>query len=201
MALGDIIAGRRSRYRLGREIGVTDGEIIEAVENAVRNVPSAYNSQSQRAALLLGHDHTDLWNITENALRKKIGDQRYRGATEEKINGFREAYGTVLFFDDMAKTCEFGNRYPSNVANFPIWAYQASGMLQYAVWLSFEEMGLGASLQHYNPLIDMDVKERWSLSEDWKLFAQMPFGSIESEDPEKEFDPIDVRMKVFDGKE
>ena len=101
----------------------------------------------------------------------------------------------------MAKTCEFGNKFPSNVANFPIWAHQASGMLQYAVWLSFEDKGLGASLQHYNPVIDPEVRERWNLPEDWKLLAQMPFGSIESGAPEKAFEPIGARMKVFDGKE
>lgn len=201
MIIGELIARRRSHYDLGRDIGITDEEIRRIIENAVKNAPSAYNSQSQRVVLLLGYDHTDLWDITENALRKKIGDQRYAGATEEKINGFRKAYGTVLFFDDMAKTCEFGNKFPSNVANFPIWAHQASGMLQYAVWLSFEDKGLGASLQHYNPVIDPDVKERWNLPEDWKLLAQMPFGSIESGAPEKAFEPIGARMKVFDGKE
>ena len=35
---------------------------------------------------------------------------------------------------------------------------------------------MGASLQHYNPLIDDEVRRVWNLSDDWKLIAQMPFG-------------------------
>lgn len=31
------------------------------------------------------------------------------------------------------------------------------GMAEYATWLALTEAGLGASLQHYNPLIDEAV--------------------------------------------
>ncbi len=197
MELRDIISSRRSYYGLGRDVEVTDEDIIAAVEDAVRFTPSAYNSQSQRAAVMLGSQHEALWDITETALRKKMGDQRYAGATEKKIESFRSAYGTVLFFDDMTKTCETGNRFPSNVGNFPVWAQQSSGMLQFAVWTILEDMGLGASLQHYNPLIDAQVRERWGLPSDWKLIAQMPFGSIASPAGDKSFEPIRDRMRVF----
>ena len=39
-----------------------------------------------------------------------------------------------------------------------------------------EDAGMGASLQHYNPLIDDEVRKAWNLPGDWKLVAQMPFG-------------------------
>ena len=42
---------------------------------------------------------------------------------------------------------------------------------------ALEDMGYGASLQHYNPLIDKAVAERWLINPDWKLIAQMPFGA------------------------
>lgn len=201
MELRDIISARRSYYDLGRNVDVSDDEIVSAIESAVNHVPSAHNSQSQRVAVMLGHDHNDLWDIVEAALRNKIGDQRYVSQSEEKINSFRSAYGTVLFFDDMTRTCEIGNRYPSNVGNFPIWAHQSSGMLQHTVWLLLRDMGLGASVQHYNPIIDVKIRERWALPPDWKLLAQMPFGSIGSEPGEKTFEPLDIRMKVFCGKD
>ena len=35
---------------------------------------------------------------------------------------------------------------------------------------------IGASLQHYNPLIDNEVREHWGLPGQWQLIAQMPFG-------------------------
>ncbi len=199
--LRDIISARRSYYDLGRNVNVNDDAIILAIEDAVKHVPSAYNSQSQRVAVMLGHDHKDLWDIIEAALRTKTGDERYALLSKEKINSFRSAYGTVLFFDDMTRTCEIGNRYPSNVGNFPIWAHQSSGMLQYTVWLLLRDMNLGASVQHYNPIADVKIRERWALPYDWKLLAQMPFGSIESEPSEKTFESLDTRMKVFRGKE
>jgi len=199
--LRDIISARRSNYDLGRNVNVSNDEIVLAIEGAVKHVPSAYNSQSQRVAVMFGHDQEDLWDIIEAALRNKIGDQRYSSQGEDRINGFRSAYGTVLFFDDMTRTCEIGNRYPSNVGNFPVWAHQSSGMLQYAVWILLKDMGLGASLQHYNPIADVKIRERWALPVDWKLLAQMPFGSIESEPSDKIFESLNTRMKVFSGKE
>ena len=36
----------------------------------------------------------------------------------------------------------------------------AAGMLQLAVWTALAEKGLGASLQHYNPLIDDGGRRR-----------------------------------------
>ncbi|NFV72581.1 nitroreductase, partial [Clostridium botulinum] len=36
--------------------------------------------------------------------------------------------------------------------------------------------GFGASLQHYNELIEEDVKKEWNIPNNWKLIAQMPFG-------------------------
>ena len=46
-------------------------------------------------------------------------------------------------------------------------------MHQLAVWTMLEDEGMGASLQHYNPLIDDEVRKVWNLSDDWKLIAQM----------------------------
>ncbi len=201
MELRDVISARRSNYDLGRNVKMSDEEIIGIIEDAVRYSPSAYDSQTQRVAVMFGYEHEAVWDITEAALRAKIGDQRYSGKTEEKINSFRSAYGTVLFFDDMTKTMEAGNRYPSNVGNFPFWAQQANGILQYAVWIMLTDVGIGASIQHYNPLIDTKIRERWDLSSDWKLLAQMPFGSIESEPQERVMADVEERMKVFLGKE
>jgi predicted oxidoreductase (fatty acid repression mutant protein) len=60
-----------------------------------------------------------------------------------------------------------------------------------------EEMGLGVNLQHYNPLIDAEVAKEWGIPAIWKLIAEMPFGTPLGEAGEKQFKPIDDRMKVF----
>lgn len=70
-------------------------------------------------------------------------------------------------------------------------------MLEYIIWTALEAEGAGASLQHYNPLIDAAVKQEWKLPESWMLLAQMPVGSVEAPAGEKTFLPIDERVKIF----
>ncbi|WP_420920115.1 hypothetical protein [Lentilactobacillus parabuchneri] len=52
-------------------------------------------------------------------------------------------------------------------------------------------------MQHYNPLIDDEVKEAFGIPDSWKLRAQMDFGSIEAPADEKEFMSDEDRFKVL----
>lgn len=70
-------------------------------------------------------------------------------------------------------------------------------MHQLALWTLLEEAGFGASLQHYNPLIDKDVRAQWRLPEEWRLIAQMPFGLPLAPPAEKLFEPVEARMRIF----
>ena len=66
-----------------------------------------------------------------------------------------------------------------------------------AVWTGLESLGFGANLQHYNPLIDAPVATEWEIPRDWKLVAQLVFGSPEGGPNEKSQKPIEERVKVF----
>ena len=81
--------------------------------------------------------------------------------------------------------------------NMHDWTYEANGMLQYMIWQALAENEIGASLQHYNELIEDDVKKMLSLPDNWKILAQMPFGSIEKSPAEKTFLPLENRFKIF----
>ena len=70
-------------------------------------------------------------------------------------------------------------------------------MHQFALWTMLEDAGLGASLQHYNPLIDDQVRETWTLPSTWKLIAQMPFGKALANAGPKMQEPLENRMRVF----
>ena len=70
-------------------------------------------------------------------------------------------------------------------------------MHQLAVWTMLENVGFGASLQHYNPLVDEAVRKEWGLPQTWLLNAQMPFGNPLQEPGEKEVSPLDYRLKIF----
>ena len=76
-------------------------------------------------------------------------------------------------------------------------SYQTGLSIQYAVWLALAEVDIGASLQHYNPIIDAEVAKRWDIPTNWVLRAQMPFGSIESPAGEKTPMDADARYRVY----
>lgn len=189
------VEDRRTYYGIGKEKVVPEDRIVEVVENAVKFAPSAFNSQSGRVIVLLNHHHEKLWDMTKEALRKVVPPENF-SQTEDRINSFKSGYGTVLFFEDQNVVKSLQEQFPLYKDNFPVWSQQSSGMLQYIVWTSLEVEGLGVSLQHYNPLIDEDVKKEWDVPENWKLVAQMPFGNVVSKPDEKSFQPLNERVRV-----
>lgn len=190
------VADRRTFYGINKEAVISDDKIKEIIDHAVKHTPSAFNSQSARVVLLLGNQHDRLWDITKEALRKVVPADQF-SSTEEKINSFRSGYGTVLFFEDNSVIESLQQQFALYKDNFPIWSQQASGMHQFVIWTALEIEGLGASLQHYNELIEADVKKEWSIPNNWKLIAQMPFGKPTAAPGEKQFQPLEERVKVF----
>ncbi|SET35884.1 nitroreductase family protein [Paenibacillus sp. NFR01] len=187
---------RRSVYAISSESTISDKEIVELVETAVLHSPTSFNSQSSRAVVLLGEHHHKLWDITAETLRKIVPTEQFEG-TAQKLASFKAGHGTVLFFEDQNVVKHLQENFALYAENFPIWSNQSSGILQFVVWTALSEQGLGASLQHYNPLIDDEVKSTFGLPAEWKLIAQMPFGKVVTEPGEKEFLPIEDRVKVF----
>ncbi len=193
----EAVVNRRTNYALGKQIEVLPAQIIEIVEKMVKEVPSAFNMQSARVVVALGDNHDKIWTITKNILQKIVPAENF-AATEEKINGFAGAYGTVLFFDETETVQTMQKQFAAYADNFPVWAQQANGMLQFAIWTALTDLGLGANLQHYNPLIDDQVKEAFAIPASWKLIAQMPFGQPVQAVKAIEKLPIEQRVKIFD---
>lgn len=190
------VSGRRSVYGISKEVVVSDEKIKEVIEFAVKHTPSAFNSQSARVVLLLEKEHDKLWDITKEALRKIVPVDQF-GSTEEKINSFRSGYGSVLFFEDNSVIESLQEQFATYKDNFPVWSSQSSGMHQFVIWTALEMEGFGASLQHYNELIEAEIKKEWSIPNNWKLIAQMPFGKPVVEPDEKQFQALEHRIKVF----
>jgi uncharacterized protein len=191
------LAMRRSIYGFDNKIALSDSELRENLAEVIKNVPSAYNAQSARVVLLLNEQHQKLWQIVLESLYPLVPPEK-RAATESKIKeSFAAGYGTILFFEDAKALESAQNKFPLYKDNFGIWAEQANGMLQYAVWTMLAAAGIGASLQHYNPLIDEKVKQTWNLPEFWQLKAQMPFGEVKTPPADKTFISVAERFKVF----
>jgi Predicted oxidoreductase related to nitroreductase len=135
--------------------------------------------------------------LPKKLLRKIVPAEAF-SATENKIDGaFAAGYGTVLYFEDQTVVKGLQDAFAAYAENFPVWSNHTSAMHQLSIWTMLEEVGFGASLQHYNPLIDEEVAKEWSLPSTWKLVAEMPFGIPTQGPGEKEFKPLNERVKVF----
>ncbi|WP_145134627.1 nitroreductase family protein [Paenibacillus sp. Y412MC10] len=192
----DALKNRRSIYGISKEQVISDEKIQEIVNDAVKYTPSSFNSQSTRVVVLLGEQHDKLWNVTENVLKAVVPADSF-APTAEKMAAFRAGYGTILFFEDYEVIEGLQASFPSYADNFPVWSQHTSAMHQLVIWTALEAEGLGASLQHYNPLIDQKVAAEWNIPASWKLIAQMPFGKPTVQPGEKEFKPLEDRVKVF----
>lgn len=193
----EALQARRSFYQIENKATLSDQEILDLIHLAVAHVPSSFNSQSTRVVLLTGAAHRKLWQITKEALRKLVPAEAF-GTTEQKIDGcFACGYGTILYFEDQTVVQGLQEKFPTYKDNFPIWSEHTSAMHQLAIWTLLEDAGMGASLQHYNPLIDEEVRTTWHLPTHWKLIAQMPFGVPTGQPGPKEVQPLDKRVFAF----
>ena len=132
---------RRSYYSIGSSSPVSDEELIRVVRQAVKHVPSAFNSQSTRIVLLLGDEHKKLWDIVKDTLKARILAEAFV-KTEAKIDGcFASGHGTVLYFEDMSVVRGLQDAFPSYKDNFPTWAQHTSAMPE--DWMLIAEMPFG----------------------------------------------------------
>ncbi|WP_181362789.1 nitroreductase family protein [Sulfoacidibacillus thermotolerans] len=187
---------RRSMYALSKASPISDERILQLVTDAVKYTPSAFNSQSTRIVVLLLEQHERLWELTTDILKTIVPSDQFE-QTQQRMDGFKNAYGTVLFFEDQSVIEELQRNFALYQDRFPVWSQHTSAMHQFVIWTALESEGLGASLQHYNPLIDKKVKDTWNLSESWQLVAQMPFGTPVASPAEKEFTSLEHRIRVF----
>ena len=187
---------RRSIYGIGKDASISSDEAEHIVQRILKAAPSAFNSQSARVVLLWGAQSDRLWDLVKETLRGIIPAERFAD-TAAKLAGFSAGLGTILFFEEQGVVEGLQKQFPTYWEQFPVWSLQSSGMLQFAVWTALEDSGYGASLQHYNPLIDEEVKKLWKLPEGWKLLSQMPFGVPTVSAEEKEVVPLEFRLKVF----
>lgn len=65
-------------------------------------------------------------------------------------------------------------QFPLYANNFPVWSEHSTAIAQFAVWTALAEANVGASLQHYNPVVDEAAAKEWSIPASWVLRAQPP---------------------------
>ena len=177
MEFRDAVSARRSEYMLDSQ-GVDVDAVVSALRGIAGKVPSAFNAQSARAFVLTGEDHRAFWGIVEDVLRERSRDPERFETTRAKLAGFSAAAGTVLFYEIDQKTEELMEMHPGYRDLFPQWAEHGNAMMQFAFWTAIADMGLGANIQHYNPIIDSRVSEAFGIPDGYRLVAQMVFGRV-----------------------
>jgi hypothetical protein len=90
----ETIKGRRTIYQLGKSSTIPDSKVQEIIKEIVLHVPHSFNSQSTRVILLVKEEHDKLWDIAKTVLKGVVPADGW-AATEQRLNGFAAAYGTV----------------------------------------------------------------------------------------------------------
>lgn len=192
----DTLKNRRSIYHLGRNVSLSNEELTTLIKEAIKESPTAFNAQSTRAVILFGDAHEKLWEITEEVLRPLTPAEAFPN-TQNKLAGFKNGYGTVLFFKDTDVVKGLQEQFELYADNFPDWSEQSNGIATANTWVALVDKGLGANLQHYNPVIDEAVAKEWNIPSNWKLRSQLVFGSPETPAGEKEYMNDADRFRVF----
>lgn len=169
-------------------------ELIEKTFGCTRFVYNYFLDQRIETHKTEGKSIT--YTKQQNQLWDNIYDVFEGKVAKEKIDSFTNGYGTILYFYDEDTVKGLQDKFPAYADRFPDWASQSSGMLQISIWSGLKELGIGASLQHYNPVIDEMVKEMFDLPESFLLKAQMPFGGIGFYPDKKEDEDISKRVKI-----
>ena len=96
-------------------------------------------------------------------------------------------YGTVLFYVDSEAVDALVAQFPFYAEKFALWSQHSLRDAPVCAMGGAGSEGLGASLQHYNPLIDDAVKQRWSVPESWRWWRRCHLAGPVSALPRRTF--------------
>jgi uncharacterized protein len=172
-----LMTQRRTNYTLSPASTIPDTEIQRILEAILTQAPSTFGSYTTRMILVVKEEHYKLWDTIIATVKSVTPEAKWAEHTKPRLDGFRNAYGTVMFFEDPTNTRVMQEKFPFAKDQFPIFGRETNAMHQFAVWSAFTAAGLGVNLQHYNPLIDGKVQAQYNVPEDWTLTSQLVFGT------------------------
>lgn len=181
------IASRRTIYALKPELpaGLTIDEIQAVVQTIIKETPTSFNSQVNRAIILTGATHKKVWDDVVNSIPGDSGKKRPQSIRDE-------AYGSVIFFTDDKVTEQLQAKFPAYASAFPQFASESSGAAQINTWTVFHQLGLGGHLQHYNGYIKGSLPQEIPLN--WNVHSQLAFGTPVADPFEKSYDENPVKV-------
>ena len=196
MAYSDILKTRRSIYILNDQLPVSQAIVAGRIKEAISLSPTAFMMQGIHAVILTGDNHKKLWDkIVYNTLQKIVPAEAFK-RTEIKLNTFSQATGTILLLRDLEAVEQMRKEYATYADEMDKWSWQDLGIAMVNIWNSLAEINVGANIQHYNPLIDDEVKATWNIPANYQLVGQMVYGGIVSRPGDKEHKSGDELVRV-----
>ena len=196
MAYSDILKTRRSIYILNDQLPVSQAIVTGRVKEAISLSPTAFMMQDIHAVILTGDNHKKLWDkIVYNTLQKIVPAEAFK-RTEIKLNTFSQAAGTILLLRDLEAVERMKKEYATYADEMDNWSWQGLGIAMVNIWNSLAEINVGVNIQHYNPLIDDEVKATWNIPTNYQLVGQMVYGGIASRPGDKERKGDDELVRV-----
>ncbi len=91
-----LLQNRRTIYAIGKNIQQTPEQLTELIQEAIRQSPSSFNSQSSRAVILFDAEHEKFWGFVKEKLKEYATDDAAAEKTK-KMDSFAAGVGTILF--------------------------------------------------------------------------------------------------------
>lgn len=192
----DLVKIRRTQYSIGNNTDLKNKDIADRILEVAKDVPTAFNSQTSRLVVLFGEENVKLWDHILD-VQKDVLEGGAWDMMSGVMEGAKGGVGTVLFFEDHDAL----EKMPATGERKATYKHHNNANVQYAIWLALTELGLGGSLQHmnigYEQGFDKSIKEMFDLPDSFELVAQIPFGSIEGANSDKEYIDDNVRVRVI----
>ncbi len=108
----DLITKRRTIYAIGKNIEQSPERLTDLIQTAIKQSPSAFNSQSSRAVILFNTEHEKFWGIVADKLKSYAKDEASAAKTTAKMASFAAGVGTYysLKIKQWYKRCRSNSR-------------------------------------------------------------------------------------------
>lgn len=112
MKLIDNLKQRRTYYNLNKNLPVSKSEVKKVIEEITELIPDAFNMKSARVLVVMDKKQDELWDRIFDTFEGKV--------PREKIDGFKAAAGTILYFYDEEVVGALQEKFPTYADNFPV---------------------------------------------------------------------------------
>lgn len=177
MNFNQLLDTRRSVYMLKNTSKINDNDLLNLLYENLKKAPSAFNTQPVFAVIASKEQHKFVWDSVSNALEKILSTEQFK-KTKAKLKVFENAYGTILLFKNTNDIEDIKKAYPGFANRQDFWGEQSFGIAAYTIWLTLADLGLGANMQHYDPLLDAAIEKEFKIPKGYVLEAEIVYGDI-----------------------